>query len=186
MPSASPSEATPTTSITPTAFSSVTPTLATPSQSTTPTQSTVPDGASIFLTDLKPVDKSYYMKDDISLELGGKAFPNSIHHKHEGSFDRNEFLFIEYNLSKKYSSFTATVGVNDEAEKGDQVGVFIVYVDGREAGRWESRLGDPKKIEIPVSGAQRIRLESGPADVDNLKPDLAWGTPKLHPEHQKL
>lgn len=172
--SASPSEAAPTTSTTPTTSPSATPSLA------TPTESAAPGGGSIFLTELKPVNQPYQISDGVSVEVGGEIFPNSIRHWPNGS--SRDFLFTEYNLSKKYSKFTATIGVNDEAEQGDQVGLFIVYVDGNEVGRWESRLGAPQKIEVPVSGAQRIRLETGPASVDKPQySDLVWGTPRLHP-----
>lgn len=107
---------------------------------------------------------------------------------------------VEYAIPAGYQTFTSVVGVTDDAQEGDQVGTFEVYVDGEQIETVTARLGRPSIVEVPVGAGSRLTLVAGrpgtvggsladsalgganaAAGVSNGLPDLAWGDPRFLP-----
>jgi hypothetical protein len=154
-----------------------------------------PPPRQVLLASLEPVNTG----SDVELgpaELGKRQHTRSVVHHCSGFCHESEGV-IEYNLGGKYSWFQATVGVDNNAQDGQQVGTFEVWVDGERVGEpVTTRLGQPKQIRVSVADGFRLRLvskrpdtESNPiqaganaaAGVSNGLPHLAWGDPKLIP-----
>ncbi|GAB4141665.1 MAG: NPCBM/NEW2 domain-containing protein [Planctomycetota bacterium] len=84
------------------------------------------------------------------ISIGGVAFERGV-----GTHADSEWT-IE--LGGKARSFTASVGVDDEARRGTVV--FVVLVDGREAYRSPIARGGemPRRVEVDLAGASRLTL----------------------------
>ena len=161
-----------------------------------PSSLTVPE--SRYLSELDRVNKGRDMSIDKTIDLGGTPYPHSFQYTYQ-NFATDTVGYVEYNLGSAYTSFTATVGVNDTAKEADQTGSFTVFLDGSPVGTWTASFGKPVTIEVSVTGALRLRLEcsrSGTVGVSpagivqaganaafgisNGKPDLIWGSPVVH------
>jgi len=127
--------------------------------------------------------------------LGGKTMPYSIQHSCPLFCHENTGV-VKIELNRKYGMFTAEIGVNQP----NQTGTFIVIGDGTELKRYDITYGDPRQIEIEVTGVQLLELHTAvagtlggsPADMvrqganaaggaDNILPDLVWGSPRVLP-----
>lgn len=64
----------------------------------------------------------------------------------------------DFDLARKYSRFRAVAGVLDESE-GDTTMRFRVLTDNHVVLNSLGKLGQPKKIDLDVSGVLRLRLE---------------------------
>lgn len=146
----------------------------------------------VLLTDLQPVTKSSDLSLDEPLTLGGESHLHSIQYSCY-LFCNDSPGSIEYDLGKQYSTFTATIGVNDRAASTEQVGQFIAYLDGVQIGIWTVQFGQPQAINLSVADGLRLRLDWGiegvvspiqaganaAGGVSTPLPDLVWGSPTL-------
>lgn len=65
----------------------------------------------------------------------------------------------EYNLGRKYRTFRATLGLDDNSER-DAVVRFEVFADGRSIYRQDAHLRQAFPVNAPVNGALRLQLVS--------------------------
>ncbi|QIR69768.1 NPCBM/NEW2 domain-containing protein [Kocuria sp. KD4] len=86
--------------------------------------------------------------------ISGKIYQSSL----SRFFNYDSPEAVEYNLSRKYKMFRASLGVDDSrADTTAQYDVRI-YVDGVERYRDEVGFGEVKDIAVPVSGKLRLRI----------------------------
>ncbi|WP_158839554.1 NPCBM/NEW2 domain-containing protein [Saccharothrix deserti] len=88
---------------------------------------------------------------------------------------------VEYYLGGKCSTFTASVGVDDEVAGADGSVVFQVFADGTKVADSGTLTGSSaaKSLSAGVSGADVLRLVVTDAG-DGIDYDHAdWGSPRL-------
>lgn len=83
--------------------------------------------------------------------------------------------WVEYNLSRSWGTFDATVGLDDNSRSGKNM-TFTVYADGERVATETVTLGETVDIEADVSGALRLRLEVESDDTDLV---AVWAAPTL-------
>jgi hypothetical protein len=122
-----------------------------------------------------PVSPLRYARNVVgqALQVADTAYGNGI-----GVFANH---FLEYALNGNFSRFTAEAGV-DAATKGKGSVIFEVYADGKKV--WNSPLTDglapPQKIDLDVSGVDRLRLLVTDGGDGNAFDAANWGNPELH------
>ncbi|SCL71090.1 NPCBM/NEW2 domain-containing protein [Micromonospora peucetia] len=88
--------------------------------------------------------------------------------------------FTEYNIGTNWKRFTATAGLDDSSSNWPMT--VQIYSDGRRLVSVRAGLADPKRVDVDVTGATRLRigyeLLGNTCDYDN-KPRLVLGTPTL-------
>lgn len=155
--------------------------------------------ADTLLTSLAAINTDLDVKLDRVVSLNGTPYMHSIVYRCS-DFCNEPSASVEYDLGRKYSQFTAVIGVSDDTQETDQTGTFEVFLDDGLVGTWTASFGSPQQISADVSGGLRLRLEwarsgtvaGGPADaiqaganaavgVSNGLPDLAWAQPTLLP-----
>ena len=108
----------------------------------------------------------------LPLGLGKKSYANGL-----GVFARS---LIEYPLNKQFRRFTAEVGI-DSITKGKGSVVFEVYADDQK--RWASPimsgLDDPHKLDLDVTGVDRLRLIVNDGGDGNSFDAANWCDPTL-------
>ena len=150
-------------------------------------QSTAP--ASLFLAQQKVADGHIYGLDEVRT-IGTVSYPHSLITPC-GHDCQNIPTFIEYGLGQGYSRFEATVGIDANKGSSEQIVTFKVKLIGlpgggeKEAYSKEIGLGQEEKINIPLEGATRIRLETlyggkNPAHARDLSLNPVWGTPTIY------
>ncbi len=87
----------------------------------------------------------------------------------------------EFALNGQFRRFTATVGVDAVTEGRGSV-VFEVHADGKKvwASPVMSGLDEPRKLDIGVSGVNRLRLVVTDAGDGNKSDAADWCEPVLH------
>ncbi|TCK65775.1 NPCBM/NEW2 domain-containing protein [Curtobacterium sp. PhB136] len=158
------------------------------------TQAPSPQPAVQYLASLAPIDTSTDVDPAEIVPIGGTTYPHSVQYSCF-TFCNDPNGVIEYNLGKKFTRFTVTVGGDDNAEAAAGTGYFAVYLDGTLATQVSVNNGEPKEISVPVTGVLRLRLEVGGSKtpdspmqagvnaaggLSETLPDLVWGSPKLY------
>lgn len=86
--------------------------------------------------------------------------------------------WIDYNLSRAHTTFTATVGVSDDSAP-QTTSTYSVLLDGKVAATGQLRLGMSVPLTLPVTGVLRLRLLiSAPkamTSCNNGKFQTVWG-----------
>ena len=82
---------------------------------------------------------------------------------------------LVYRLDGQYRLFRAVVGVDDNTGGGGSV-VFVVLVDGKERFRSERLTGHsaPVEVNVPLAGAQELRLVVEFADYGDVLDHADW------------
>ena len=108
-----------------------------------------------------------------TLQVGNAVYTNGV-----GVFAEQ---FQEYALNKQFSRFTCDVGI-DYATKGKGSVVFEVHADDEQV--WDSGLMDGlapvKKLDLDVSGVERLRLVVRDGGDGNAFDAANWCEPLLH------
>jgi hypothetical protein len=111
------------------------------------------------LADLQPVDRSVFgnINSDASTVNGTFHGHSVIFYNLCNNNDGGD-IWAEYNLSRSYRQFTATVGISDDDPVAAS-GTYRVLVDGREVASGNLAVGASTPIQLNVENALRIRLE---------------------------
>lgn len=93
--------------------------------------------------------------------------------------DDRDTSWVDYNASYKCSTFQATVGVADTADAGTTVHHSFL-VDSTEVASADTVLGKTAPVQVDISGAFRVRLQSqftipGSSDYTNA----GWGNARM-------
>ncbi|MDT0329950.1 protein kinase domain-containing protein [Nocardiopsis lambiniae] len=133
-------------------------------------------GDSTLLTQLEIVDDDGYWRPETGrAEVDGQAYTRAIVPgfcmQHSSSCDG----WADYNLGRKWSTFTATIGVDDNSSASATT-TFTVYTDGEPEVTETLRLGETLDIEVDVRDALRLRIEVD-SDQNGVYP--VWADPTL-------
>ena len=150
-------------------------------------QSTAP--ASLFLAQQKVADGQRLGLDE-TRKIGTVLYPHSLITPCSNNC-MDQPNFIEYGLSQGYSRLEVTVGIDADRGSSEQKVTFKVKLIGlpgggeKEAYNKEITFGQEEKINIPLEGATRIRLETlysgnNTTHAKNLSINPVWGTPTIH------
>ena len=132
-----------------------------------------------YLFDLTPINGSYQVG---SKTVNGQTYSRSVFHglSECNAGDGKGFL-AEYDLGRKYKTFTATAGLSDLDTRGSRTIEFRIDTD-RGHQDFTADRGEPHKVTFNVSGALFLRLTvyeangSGPCIVDTV---AVWGDAQL-------
>lgn len=150
-------------------------------------QSTAP--ASLFLAQQKVAYGEKFGLDE-TRKIGTVLYPHSlITPCSNNCMDKPNF--IEYGLSQGYSRLEVTVGIDADRGSSEQVVIFKVKLIGlpgggeKEAYSKKITFGQEEKINVPLEGATRIRLETlyggeNTTHARNLSINPVWGTPTIY------
>jgi hypothetical protein len=115
--------------------------------------------SSVFLTELPPAASSCRSGEE-SVVAGTTASEAIVCQPEAGANPRS----ATYALGGQVESFQAVLGLDDEGDASVPV-EFRVYVDGELALSRRLGFGDSLPIEVPLSGAFQLRLETVAAGV---------------------
>jgi hypothetical protein len=148
--------------------------------------------AVLLTTALRPVRRGPDLRFG-GADLDGTHYGNSIVHRCS-TFCSDARSAVEFDLGRRYRAFHSVVGVLDDAEEGEQIGQFQVFLDGRAQPPARATLGAPVTIRLDVTGVLRLRLVAYRPDTvasplmvgamlagghSGRTPALAWGDPTL-------
>lgn len=127
--------------------------------------------------------RQFYSANDASfvgfktgiIESGGETFDHSIFHS---SLDKGKEAYVEYNLSRSYSSLSLQAVVSDSAPTSATVR-FEVYLDDKLAKRVDVGFGKPTAVVVATSGALRLRLSLLRLDDASPYYDAGWAEAAL-------
>lgn len=95
-----------------------------------------------------------------SVNLNGLTYPESLALTRSGS----EYGYVLFDLGRKCSKFAATVGVNDQAPRGESRS-FRVTGDGLELAQGSAAWGTTFPLEVDVTGRLELGLHATPWTV---------------------
>jgi DUF1707 SHOCT-like domain/NPCBM/NEW2 domain len=115
-------------------------------------------GEAKYLADLDPVDRSTYGQIFAqSATANGAFYGHSVVFYNECGNNQGGDIWAEYNLSRAYTRFTATVGVSDDDPAAAQ-GTYRILVDGAQVSAGDVASGRSTPIQLDVTNALHIRL----------------------------
>ncbi|WNZ06185.1 NPCBM/NEW2 domain-containing protein [Streptomyces sp. 11x1] len=118
-----------------------------------PSVSTSPTSQTRYLSDLTPLTSSQGV-DTSAVEINGEGFARSVTLIANAAGPVNS---VEYNLSRHWDMFSATIGLRDDSPTGGKL-TFEVSVDGKQEYSETVPLGRSQKIELDLSNALRMKL----------------------------
>lgn len=137
-----------------------------------------PEPTSRFLSALTPADGSTEL-EPASFRMTGRDYPNSLS---TGCGLSDGVSITDYPLNSKYQRFTATLGITTDPEDGDAVGTFRLRADDKLLDSWTATRNRTAKVDIDITGVERLTLESVDLIGDPLYckvKTFVWGDPKL-------
>lgn len=149
----------------------------TPTETTAQTQTTASSAEHLGTLAVDAVPNWGQMKWPVTVEINGQAITNSV----EGVYlCDTQPPFVEFNLSRKYQTFSATAGVVDTAPSGTRV-EFRVIADDQTVWTKQLGLGEASAINISVKNVLRLRLEVSYAGsrCDRTNNLAAFGDPTV-------
>lgn len=169
------------------------PELSTPSTSalttTTPStaeslQTTAAIASPIRLGDLQPIDSgtigggTLRLEVDGASELSGERVPFGITlYSGCGPSALVCSSYVEFGLSRDFSCFTATIGIDELSYTSQDPVFFEIEVDGSPHQTVETRFSDPKELSVDIENTIRLRLIARPTNV-GLR--AVWANALLH------
>lgn len=113
---------------------------------------------SINLYDEQPVDKNKGGRlQKGTYSVNGKEYVRAISLAIGCASLTDGELWVEYDLGRHYSKFTAEVGLSD-LDSSSSRGSFSVMGDGRSLLTGSTRLGTSKSVSVNVQNVLRLRL----------------------------
>lgn len=176
--SAPPATATPTTADTPTAVDTAT---------SAADATGLPTGPQ-FLNELTPVDKdplTYNGSTRVgSFNSSGTTYGHAISMNPAcGNHDGGDY-WIDYDIGRKWSTFTATVGLSDDSP-ADASATYTLIADTKPIATGPLKLGTAAPINVPITNVLRLRLKINNPESSNAKcrakTSIIWGDPTLAP-----
>ncbi len=128
-----------------------------------------------LLTQMEPVDIGGGAWEPERAEINGEVH-NQVLLAAEGDCRTCKAKWVEYNLSRSWGTFTATLGLDDTSKSGESV-TFTVRTDGESVSTETLTLGETVDIEVDVTDVLRLRLEIASEGGGDLYP--VWVDPTL-------
>ncbi|HEY8547015.1 MAG TPA: NPCBM/NEW2 domain-containing protein [Acidimicrobiales bacterium] len=143
-------------------------------------------GEPTFLNQLEPVSGTANVDET---ELGGQRYRNVVR-QDLVCLGTSATSTVEYNLGAGYDTFTALAGLHDTTVNPSDIWRFAVTTIDANGEHivfeQEIRFAAPVPIDVPVAGAQRLRLSVQEVDVDGEQYCSArdenaavWADPKI-------
>lgn len=92
--------------------------------------------------------------------------------------------WVDYDIGRKWSTFTATVGINDTSPS-DATATYTLFADSKSIATGPLSLGTAAPINVSISTVLRLRLQinnpESSATVCRAKTSIIWGDPTLVP-----
>ena len=136
-------------------------------------------GDSTLLTQMTPVDLAEgggWEPETGRAQVDGQVYTRALA---PGSCADAEYRectgWVDYDLGRNWTTFTATIGVQDDSRAGAAT-TFVVHVDDEPVVTETLSLGEPMEIEVDVRDALRLRIEVESDDY-NIHP--VWADPTL-------
>lgn len=127
-----------------------------------------------LLTQMEPVDIGAGIWEPERAELNGEVY-NRVLLAADGDCHTCSMKWADYNLSRSWDTFTATLGLDDVSTSGHSV-TFTVYADGEAISTETLTLGETIDIEVDVGDVLRMRLE---VEFDERDIYPVWVEPTL-------
>ncbi|MCY9783084.1 NPCBM/NEW2 domain-containing protein [Nocardiopsis sp. EMB25] len=145
-----------------------------------PAESGAPDDTepgTTLLTQLDPVDQDGRWTHDVGrAEMNARVYSRALVSPEVCGGDYADCNgWVDYNLSRAYTSFTTTIGVDDTSSASETV-TFTVYADDESLISETVRLGETIDLDVDVTDVLRLRLEVESSD-DGIYP--VWAEPAL-------
>lgn len=127
-----------------------------------------------LLTQLDPVETSYGVWEPDRAELNGEVH-NRVLLAADSCGGGCGTAWAEYNLSRSWDTFTATVGLDDNSRSDESV-TFTVYAEGDAVVTETLGLGETIDVQADVSDVLRMRLE---VEFSGSEVFPVWAEPTL-------
>lgn len=132
-----------------------------------------------YLTDMEPVSREGGAEAGArTVEIDGKQYPQSLSWTCGYSDCTGGGASAEYNLSRAYRRFQATIGLGDTSAS-DGVLIFRVLGDGRVLVEKQLGLGKPDEVDVDVTGVLRLRLLAVSPQEASGSVYASWGSAHL-------
>ncbi|WP_017587031.1 protein kinase domain-containing protein [Nocardiopsis ganjiahuensis] len=128
-----------------------------------------------LLTEMEPVDTGDGIWEPERAEINGEVY-NRVLLAADGDCRTCSAKWAEYDLSRSWDTFTATLGLDDNSKSGESV-TFTVRTDGESASTETLTLGETVDIEVNVTDVLRLRLEIETEGGGDIYP--VWADPTL-------
>ncbi|WP_141715499.1 NPCBM/NEW2 domain-containing protein [Streptomyces sp. DvalAA-19] len=147
-----------------------------------PEPSRSPEPQEKFLSDMEPLGNQFVVGE--SKSINGTDYPNTISLPVSGNCSADiKPSFVEYNLGRKWRTFNATMGLDDESMTDARVQLDI-YLDGRRAS--VGYIAEPNHSrevkDLDVTGVARIKFREmyvGGVDRYCQVANASWGNARL-------
>lgn len=116
-------------------------------------------------------------------KISGETYAHSMETSVCGYSSSNS---VEYNLGRKYASFSATAGISDDSADSSAVVLLEVFADGRKVSTQSVTYGKPFTVTADMTDALRMKIQwqaTSCAEDSSSGTNLALGEAKLlgHP-----
>lgn len=134
-------------------------------------------GETTLLTQMEIVDSSQgrWLPGTGRAELNGEAYTRALVSTGCGDLYLPCTGWADYNLGRRWSTLTATIGV-DDTSSASATTTFTVHLDGEPAVTETLALGETRDIEVDVRDVLRLRIEVE-SDANGIYP--VWADPAL-------
>uniref|UniRef100_UPI00278BB5B4 NPCBM/NEW2 domain-containing protein n=1 Tax=Nocardiopsis sp. CC223A TaxID=3044051 RepID=UPI00278BB5B4 len=134
-------------------------------------------GDTTLLTQMEIVDshQDSWLPGTGRAELNGEAHTRALVSTDCGGDYDPCTGWADYNLGRKWSTFTATIGV-DDTSSASATTTFTVHIDGEPEVTETLELGETMEVEVDVRDALRLRIEVE-SDAGGVYP--VWADPTL-------
>ncbi|MFL1427432.1 MULTISPECIES: protein kinase domain-containing protein [unclassified Nocardiopsis] len=133
-------------------------------------------GDTTLLTQMPIVDQDGYWGPETGrAEVDGQAYSRALISVNCEEYNDTCTGWADYNLGRKWTAFTATIGV-DDTSSASATTTFTVYVDGEAEVTETLKLGETLDIDVDVRDALRLRIEVE-SDGRGIYP--VWADPTL-------
>jgi serine/threonine protein kinase len=147
----------------------------------------VPTGPQ-FLNELNPVDEDPLTLNGTtragSFSSSGTTYGHAIRMKPGCSNDDGGTYWVDYDIGRKWSTFTTTVGLSDDSPT-DATASYTLIADTKPIATGKLALGTAAPINLPVTNVLRLRLQINNPESSNpkcrAKTSIIWGDPTLAP-----
>jgi hypothetical protein len=153
------------------------PITSTSAVSATTSASATTDSASsraVYLAEVDPVDRGQISFGNSPSSVNGQACPQPI------NISRNPGVraTLDYDLGRRYSSFSARVGLRDDSDP-ESVQRFEVFADGEMLFQADVAFGQLQQIDVSIAGKLRLQLAVTTINDDYHRAVATWCDPQI-------
>lgn len=141
-----------------------------------------------YLNELAPVDRDPLTSNgstrDGSFNASGTTYGHAINMNPGCANHDGGTYWIDYDISRKWSTFTTTVGLSDDSP-ADATATYTLIADTKPIATGPLTLGTATPIHLPITNVLRLRLQINNPESSSTKcrgrTSIIWGDPTLLP-----